>query len=143
MTRPISQATRQHGWAWVALCVALAVHVTDEALTNFLSVYNPTVAAIRQRFPFLPLPTFTFQIWLTALMAGVLILLGLSVLVFRGARPMRFASYLFAGIMLVNGLMHLTGSVYLHRLMPGVYSAPLLLIASLYLIFRARRAAQA
>src|SRR5439155_13684259 len=43
------------GVAWVVLCVALSVHVADEALTDFLSVYNPAVRAIRSRFPFLPL----------------------------------------------------------------------------------------
>ena len=44
------QATLRYGRAWVALAAALAVHVTDEALTNFLAVYNPTVRAIRGRF---------------------------------------------------------------------------------------------
>jgi hypothetical protein len=40
------------GWAWVSLCLVLAVHVFDEAMTDFLSVYNPTVQAIRQKFQF-------------------------------------------------------------------------------------------
>ena len=35
------------GIAWVMMWVALALHVTDEALTGFLSVYNPTVLALR------------------------------------------------------------------------------------------------
>lgn len=48
------------GWSWLALCAALAVHVADEALTDFLSVYNPIARAIRERVPFLPLPVFTF-----------------------------------------------------------------------------------
>jgi hypothetical protein len=38
-----------------------AGNVLDEALTDFLSVYNLAVQAIRKRFPFLPLPTFTFR----------------------------------------------------------------------------------
>ena len=29
------------GRAWLGLAGALALHVTDEALTDFLSVYNP------------------------------------------------------------------------------------------------------
>ena len=33
------------GRAWIALWVALAVHVFDESVTGFLSVYNPTVLA--------------------------------------------------------------------------------------------------
>jgi len=63
------------GPAWVALCVALAIHVADEALTDFLSVYNPAVRAIRARFPFLPLPTFTFRIWLGGLIVVTVLLL--------------------------------------------------------------------
>lgn len=45
-------AARRFGTAWVALTLSLAVHVTDEALTDFLSIYNPTVQAIRSRFSF-------------------------------------------------------------------------------------------
>jgi hypothetical protein len=29
------------GNAWLVLCAALAIHVADEALTGFLSAYNP------------------------------------------------------------------------------------------------------
>ncbi len=138
----VSQASRRHGWAWIALTLALAVHVADEALTDFLSVYNPAVRAIRQRLPLLPLPTFSFMIWLTGLIALVLLLLVLSRLVFRGARRMVPVSYLLGGIMLANGLGHIAGSLYLNRLMPGVYSAPLLLVSSVYLVAQARRVAR-
>ncbi len=95
----------QFGVAWLALCVALAIHVADEALTDFLSVYNPAVRAIRARFPFLPLP-----------------------------RWMRPIAYAFGIVMVGNGLLHLAGSVYLRKAMPGVYSAPLLLAAAVYLL---------
>ena len=61
--------TAGYGVAWLALCIGLAIHVADEALTDFLSVYNPTVGAIRARFPFLPLPTYTFPVWLGGLAA--------------------------------------------------------------------------
>jgi hypothetical protein len=72
------QGARRFGVAWISLCVALALNVIDEAATGFLSVYNPTVQAIRTRFPFLPLPTFTFRVWLTGLCFGSLLLLSLS-----------------------------------------------------------------
>lgn len=125
---------RRWGWAWVAVCLALAVHVTDEALTDFLSVYNPAVRAIRQRWPWLPLPTFTFEVWLTGLILALVVLLGLSFFVFRGARWMAPLAYIFGVIMTANGLGHMAGSVYLGRLMPGVYSSPVLLAASIYLL---------
>lgn len=123
-----------YGVAWVALCLALAVHVIDEALTDFLSFYNPTVLAIRERLSFFPLPTFTFRSWLAGLILAVILLLLLSPFAFRKARWMTPLSYFFGAIMLGNGLLHIAGSFYLGRAMPGGYSAPLLLAASVYLL---------
>ena len=118
--------------------MALALHVTDEALTNFLSVYNPTVMAIRRRVTFLPLPTFTFRIWLTGLVLGIFLLLALSPFAFRGARWIMFAAYAFGFFMIANGLQHIAGSIYMGRLMPGVYTSPLLLVCSIYLLVSVR-----
>lgn len=122
------------GFAWLALCVAFAVHIADEALTNFLSIYDPAVRAIRTRFPFLPLPTFTLRVWLTGLVLAVLVLASLTPLAFRGVAWMRPAAYAYGIVMAGNGLLHLAGSVYLRKAMPGVYSAPLLLAAAIYLL---------
>jgi hypothetical protein len=127
-----------YGPAWVALCLALAAHVTDEALTDFLSVYNPAVEPIRQRLPFLPLPTFTFGVWLTGLILAILLLLTLSPFAFRKAKWMVAVAYGFGALMIANGLGHIAGSIYMGRLMPGVYSSPLLLICSIYLLKRVR-----
>lgn len=132
-------AARRFGTAWVALSLSLAVHVTDEALTNFLSVYNPTVLAIRSRFPFFPLPTFGFDDWLGGLIFAVATLLALSPFAFRGARWMVPFSYFFGFMMFMNGMGHSLSSLYLRSWMPGVYSSPLLLAASVYLLYSARR----
>jgi hypothetical protein len=131
------QVSRRFGHAWVALCLALAAHVADEALTDFLSVYNPTVQAIRERYAWFPMPIFEFETWLAGLITGIVLLLALSPFAYRGARWMMPLAYVFATIMLLNGLGHIAGSFYLGRLMPGVYSSPLLLGASLYLLYRA------
>ena len=40
-------AARAHERAWYFLVSALAIHVADEALTDFLSFYNPLVLRIR------------------------------------------------------------------------------------------------
>jgi hypothetical protein len=122
------------GLAWLLLCGALAVHVLDEALTDFLSVYNPAVRAIRQHVPFLPLPTFSFRVWLTGLILAVALLLCLTPFAWRAAGWMAPLSRAFAVVMLGNGLLHILGSLYLKRMMPGVYSAPLLLAGSVYLL---------
>jgi len=122
------------GLAWAALCAGFAIHVADEALTDFLSVYNPMVRAIRARFPFLPLPTFTFRVWLTGLVLAVGVLASLAPFAIRGAPWMRPIAYAFGIVMAGNGLLHLLGSVYMRKAMPGVYSAPLLLAAAIYLL---------
>ncbi|HEU5261174.1 MAG TPA: HXXEE domain-containing protein [Gemmatimonadales bacterium] len=127
-------ATPHFGIAWLALCVALAIHAADEALTDFLSVYNPIVRAIRSRFPFLPLPTFTFRAWLGGLVVAVLLLVGLSPLAFRGVEWMKPLAIVFGIVMTGNGLMHLGASLYARKAVPGVYSAPLLLAAAVYLL---------
>ncbi|HKW96605.1 MAG TPA: hypothetical protein VJN43_02680 [Bryobacteraceae bacterium] len=135
------------GMAWVALCAALVLHVIDEASTGFLSVYNPTVMAMRQRFAWFPMPTFEFREWLTGLAIANLVLLALAPFAFRGARWMRPLAYVFAIVMLLNGAAHTTGTILgrtveavrFVRPMPGFYSSPALLAASTYLLIRLRK----
>ena len=124
--------------AWVALALALGLHVADEALHDFLSVYNPAVRALRERLPWLPLPTFTFPVWLIGLILGVLLLLSLYPLARRRTRWVVLAAYPLGVLMTLNALQHLAGSLYLRRPMPGVYSSPVLLAASLWLLRTAR-----
>jgi hypothetical protein len=125
---------RRFGHAWLALTLALAAHVADEALTDFLSLYNPTVEALRARFPWFPMPVFTFDVWITGLILLVVVLLLLAPLAYRGALFTRIVAYPFAVIMLLNGLGHLAGSLYLARWAPGTTTAPVLLVASIWLI---------
>jgi hypothetical protein len=132
-----STDARRFGWAWLGLTTALALHVTDEALTNFLSLYNPSVLALRQRVPWLPLPTFTFRVWLTGLIAGICLLVFLSRFADQGKRWAVVLAYPLSVLMVFNGLGQIGGSLYSGRLMPGVYSSPLLLIASVSLLLTA------
>lgn len=125
---------RRHWLAWIALCAALAIHVADEAVTDFLALYNPAVRAIRAQNPWFPMPTFTFENWLASLIFVVVALVAASWFVWRGRWAMRPISYVFGGFMLLNGLLHIAGSIYLGQLMPGVYSSPLLIAAAVLLI---------
>jgi hypothetical protein len=133
------QMARRFGYAWIFLSAAIALHVADEAMTDFLSVYNPAVRAIRERLPFLPLPIFSFGVWLTGLCVGILLLFCLSPLAFRGSRVLIWIAFALSILMFGNGLLHIAGSFYLGRLMPGVYSSPVLLLASACLFINARK----
>ena len=134
--------------AWILLCFALAIHVADEAITGFLSVYNPTVLALREKLAWLPMPTFTFGVWLAGLILVCLALLALSLWVVRGSRGARVAAYVFGAVMLLNGVAHVAAtirgatvaSVRFAGPMPGFYSSLILIPASLYLIVAAFRA---
>ena len=136
------------GIAWVLMWVALALHVTDEALTGFLSVYNPTVLALRARLGFWPMPTFAFREWLAGLFLGILLLATLSRFAFRNAwwiRPIFYFCAIIAGV--VNALGHTAATilgrtvstVQFERPAPGFYSSPLLLIVSIYALVQLRR----
>lgn len=129
---------RRHWLAWMALCGALAIHVADEALTGFLDRYNPIFLEIREQHPPLPLPIFTFEIWLSLLIFAVVMLGASSCFVWKGRWAMRPISHVFAVFMLINGLLHIAHSIYMRELMPGVYSSPLLLAASIALIVYTR-----
>jgi len=135
--RSAGPAGRLLGGAWLALTIALALHVVDEACHDFLSLYNPIVTALRGQLPFLPLPTFTFSVWIAGLGLAVGLLLALTPLAFRGRRWMRRLSFPFAVLMFGNGLTHVVGSIVLHRLVPGFWSSPLLLLASAWLFLAA------
>jgi hypothetical protein len=108
-------------------------------MTDFLAVYNPTVQAIRERLPFLPIPTFTFGVWLTGLCIGIALLFCLSPLAFRDNRILIWIAFVLSILMFGNGLLHIGGSFYFGRLMPGLSSAPILLLASPWLFINAKR----
>jgi hypothetical protein len=139
--------TPRLGWAWLALCGALALHVTDEALTGFLSVYNPTVLALRSRLGWWPMPTFQFREWLAGLIALVCVLFLFSPLFFSTGWPIRPLAWIFAALMALNGVGHTLGtiagrsvaSVHFSRPMPGFYSSPFLIAASLWTLLELRR----
>ena len=138
------------GAPWLALCAALGLHIVDESLTGFLAVYNPTVLSVQQRWAWFPMPTFEFREWLMGLIAVCAILTCLTPLGFRGARWLRLLAWIFAGVMLLNGLGHTLATVLGHtvpsvtfaRPAPGFYSSPLLLAASIWMMLRLRATAQ-
>jgi hypothetical protein len=132
---------RSWGRAWLGLALALAVHVIDEAANDFLAVWNPAVAAIHGRLPWVPLPTFTFPVWIGGLTAGVVLLVLLAPFAFQARPWMRPVSCVLAAVMLGNALGHLAASAAGGWWAPGAYSSPLLLAAAALLMLRARASA--
>jgi hypothetical protein len=128
--------------AWILLSLSLALHVTDEASTGFLRVYNPTVFALRARWSWFPMPTFGFREWLTGLIILVIILLALSVVVYSGAKWIRIPMAIFAVLMLLNAAGHTIGTIFgrtfahvtFPRPMPGFWSSPLLAASAAYVL---------
>src|SRR5579871_5460057 len=107
-----SVSFQQLGFAWIGMWAALAVHVFDEAVTGFLVVYNPTVAALRDRPGFWPMPTFQFREWLTGLCIGIVLLAALTPLAFRNVRWLRSLGYFVAIVLgIFNALGHTIGTV--------------------------------
>jgi hypothetical protein len=120
--------------------------VADEALSGFLDVYNPTVLAVRAHHSWFPMPTFEFREWLIGLIIANVVFLLLTPFAFRNAGWLRPLAYIYAGIHILNGMGHTlatifgrtVSSVHFSRPAPGFYSSPLLLAASIYLLFRLR-----
>ena len=130
----------QFGWAWLAATIALALHVADEATHDFLAWYNPRALHIRRFFGGLPFPpTFTFWPWLISLMAAVLVLAAMTPTAFAGERWLRSVAYFLSMVHIANGLLHLGASIAARRRLPGVLSAPLLLLTGIWLAGAAAR----
>lgn len=126
------------GLAWIAFALAVALHVADEARHDFLSVYNPNAQAIRRRLH-LPVPVFTFRVWLSGLIAGIALLLLLAPLAFLGTHWIRVAAVLLGALVgLGNGLLHIGASLHYRRKMAGVLSSPVLLAAGGWLLLSCR-----
>lgn len=150
MTMP-SKQLRGLTRAWLLLCLSLLVHVVDEAATGFLSVYNPTVEALRAQLGWWPMPTFTFGGWLGGLLVLCFVLFALSLWVVRGSRVMRAIAYVFAVIMLLNALAHTTetilgrtvATVTFPRPAPGFWSSPPMFAAAIYMLVQLRRTRRA
>lgn len=81
-----------------------------------------------------------FGTWITTIGALVAMLFALTPWVYRGARWLVRGSYVLAALMIGNGLNHLLSPRYLGRFLPGEYTSPLLIAASIWLIVQARKA---
>jgi hypothetical protein len=120
--------------AWLLMVTAVALHVFDETVTDFLPFYNQLVIDLRERLGFFPAPTFSFGVWLGGLIAAIVLGYGLTPVVARGGKIIRVVVLILGVLMVVNGLLHLFTSVYFGRISPGMWSSPFLIAAALFVI---------
>jgi len=121
--------------SWLLLAFCLLLHVVDEALNNFLDLYNPIVLKIKESISFIPLPTFTFKTWIAGLSIGILILFLITPLVSRRNKFIMPLIQIFSVLMILNGLGHIIGSIYYSKLIAGMLSSPFLIIASASVLY--------
>lgn len=114
--------------------LAFALHVVDEAVNDFLPLYNSVVGGWREASPWVPLPIFTFSGWLTLLIIVLIVLASLTPLFFAGSRSVRPIAWFFGVLMVANAVAHFGMSIYMGAFAPGVYSSPIVLIAALVLL---------
>jgi xanthine/uracil permease len=144
---PSKSVSPNLGLAWFLFALTVGLHVFDEAKTNFLAGYNPTVIALKHRLGWWPMPTFDFRSWFGGLIVFACFLLLLTPFMYRGARWMRPIAYFLVGVMILNALGHILFSilgktvepVHFPRPAPGFYSSPFLLAASIYLLIELLR----
>ncbi|PYT92558.1 MAG: hypothetical protein DMG36_14340 [Acidobacteria bacterium] len=130
------------GLAWFILCLSFAVNILDELLHDFLGSYNPTVLTLYGHFSWFPRIDLTLGKWLVIVLGADVVLLLMTPCAFRRAGFMRPLAYGFAtlmflkglGTILISALGQTVGSVRFTGGAPGVYSSPLLMVASLYLL---------
>ena len=121
--------------------LAFALHVVDEAVNDFLPLYNSVVGGWRETYSWVPLPLFTFSGWLTLLIVALIVLAGLTPLFFKGSRSVRPVAWFFGGLMVANALGHFGMSIYMGAFAPGVYSSPVVLAAAIALLVATHRSA--
>ena len=122
--------------AWVLMVFSVALHVIDEALSGFLPFYNDTVLDLREKLGFFPAPTFSFEMWIGGLITAVILAFCITPLVISGGKIMRFLTMVLGILMVINALIHITGSVYSGEILPGMWSSPFLLAAAAYVVYR-------
>ncbi|MFY9676660.1 MAG: HXXEE domain-containing protein [Terriglobales bacterium] len=136
----LGDSHQRFGVLWLFFGYSLALHTLDEAGHDFLAYYNPNVLAIRRAWPSFFMPILTLQSFVGILLCVLAVWLALAPLAFRRPPWLRILAVpvaLLGGI--ANGCAHMIASIDYRRLMPGVYTAPLILIAGILLLRDALR----
>ena len=136
----IGALNQRFGVCWLFFGYTLALHVLDEAGHDFVTLFNLNVLAVRRSVPWLRVPTLTLQDFIGILVLFLAVLLALTPLAFRGTKWVKGLAIPIAAVAgILNGLLHILSSMYMRRMMPGVYSAPLIVLSGMLLLKEASR----
>ncbi len=119
--------------AWFVLCVVLALHIAEEAASGDYRAYGQSLDLLRQFFPQLPIPQFSFTVWLVDIAGAIIVLFLLTGLVHNNLQIMRAASYALAVFTTANAMLHILLSLASDQVLAGTLTSPPLLAASLFL----------
>lgn len=130
------------GLPWFILCLSFALNILDERLHDFLGYYNPTVLTLYGHFSWFPRIDLTLGEWLAIVLGTDVVLLLMTPWALRKAGFIRPIAYAFATLMFLKGLGTIlisaigqtVGSVHFTGGAPGIYSSPLLMVASCFLL---------
>lgn len=123
--------------AWLALTLALTLHVAEGAVRDYLAFYNPLAMSLRDMLLWTWMPTFTFAAWLGGWIVILAALYGLTWFAACPARWVVWCALAYAEVVFLFSAAKLAFAIYLQKAIPGVFTAPLLLIASLWLTLEA------
>lgn len=129
--------------AWLALTVALTLHVAEGAVRDYLSFYNPLAMSLRDTMLWTWMPTFTFGAWLGGWIAILAVLYGMAWFAAYARGWVIWAALAYAEVMFLYAAAKIGFALYLEKAIPGIFTAPLVLAASCWLtlgaVFSLRR----
>ena len=120
-------------FAWLAGCIAFAVHIAEEVAYGSFGVYADFNVFVNTLFPSLELPPYRYDVWLTNLIGACVLLFVFTWLVYAKRGPMRIASYAFATFLTLNGIGHLYAALTMSTYFPGAMTAAIMVAAGLFL----------
>lgn len=125
----------RHGW--LALTMALTLHVAEGAVRDYLSFYNPLAMSLRDMMLWTWMPTFTFGAWLGGWIAILAALYGMAWFAAYARGWVVWAALAYAEVMFLYAAAKIAFAMYLEKAIPGIFTAPLLLAASCWLTVEA------
>lgn len=128
------------GTIYLLLGLAQAAHSVEEMRTHLYDFFWSATGLLHSTIPSFPQFRLAADSFAVLNMTFIALLLGTVPLVYAGRRWAWFLAGVAAIIEVFNGLAHLSGAVVFGGYVPGVTSAPLLLILGIFLLRELHRA---